>query len=312
MDLSVLIVSYNTRALLRACLASVFEQTSGLGFEVVVVDNGSHDGSAAMVEAEYPSVRLVALEENVGFATACNLAAELAQGQHLVLLNPDTVVLDGALNRLLSFSRSHPHAGICGGRTLTPEGAVDPRSCFGAPSPWSLFCYGVGLSAVFKRSRLFNPESLGRWPRDSERHVDVVTGCLLSVSRQLWTDLGGFDPRFFMYGEDVDLCLRAVARGCRPAITPHATVVHRVGSSSVSSVERKAMVLKGRVTLIDKHWPPPLAGLGRQMLRLGVGLRAAGVAALGTARGRQHPSPWPDLWRTRRDWLAGWPPGPVA
>jgi N-acetylglucosaminyl-diphospho-decaprenol L-rhamnosyltransferase len=308
-DLSVVIVSYNTVELLRGCLASIFEQTSGLSFEVVVVDNASTDGSAAMVAEQFPSVDLVALDTNVGFARACNLGAARSGGDDLVLLNPDTVVLDGALNRLSSFARAHPGAGICGGRTLTAEGSVDPSSCLGAPSPWSLACYALGLSTLFRRSSLFNPEWLGRWDRGSVRHVDVVTGCLLLLPRRLWDELGGFDDRFFMYGEDVDLCLRASALGYRPAITPDATVVHRVGSSSPSRSAKKLMVLKGKVTLITKHWGPTPARFGRWMLQAGVGLRAAGARLQGLAGGAAS-SPWPELWRTRRDWSSGWTDAP--
>ena len=304
-DLSVVVVSYNTAELLRGCLASVFAETSGISFEVVVVDNASTDGSAAMVAEQFPGVDLVALPENLGFARACNIGAARARGRDLLLLNPDTVVLDGALHRLAAFARAHPDAGICGGRTLAPDGSVDPSSCLGAPSPWSLTCYALGLSTVFKRSRLFNPEWLGRWDRSSVRHVDVVTGCLLLLPKRLWDELGGFDDRFFMYGEDVDLCLRAAALGYWPTITPEATVVHRVGSSSPSTSAKKQMVLTGKVTVITKHWAPLPARFGRWMLLLGVGLRAAG-ATVQRRSGRGRPSPWPELWRARREWLSGW------
>ena len=310
-DLSVVIVSYNTAELLRGCLSSIFAQTSGISFEVVVVDNASTDGSAAMVAEQFPAVELVTLGENLGFARACNLGAERARGRDLLLLNPDTVVLDGALHRLAAFARAHPEAGICGGRTLAADGSLDPSSCLGAPSPWSLTCYALGLSTLFRRSRLFNPEWLGRWDRGSVRHVDVVTGCLLLLSRRLWEELGGFDDRFFMYGEDVDLCLRASALGYRPTITPEATVVHRVGSSSPSRSAKKQMVLRGKVTVITKHWAPAAARFGRRMLLLGVGLRAAGAAGQRLA-GRGRPSPWPELWRTRREWLSGWTGAPPA
>src|SRR5947207_213624 len=185
-DLSILVVSYNTCQLLRDCLASVYQETGGTAFEVVVVDNASDDGSADMVATEFPAVRLFALDENLGFARATNLAADKAVGEFLLLLNPDTTVLDGATGRLLAFARRHPADGVYGGRTVRPDGTVDPSSCWGAPGLWSVSCFALGLSALFPRSRLFDPESLGRWERDSVRHVDVVTGCLMLVPAALW------------------------------------------------------------------------------------------------------------------------------
>src|SRR5204862_7187826 len=122
-------------------------------------------------------------------------------------------------------------------------GAVDPKSCWGAPTLWSLVCFASGLSTLFPRTRLFDPESLGRWPRDTEQEVDIVTGCLLLTRRNVWDELGGFDERFWVYGEDADFCLRAAGRGWRPAITPRATVVHVVGASSASEYDKKDLVL---------------------------------------------------------------------
>jgi len=302
-DVSVIVVSYNTRELLRECLLSLQRETDGVSYEVVVVDNASEDGSAAMVPEAFPEISLLALDTNVGFARANNLAAERARGSYLLLLNPDTVVLGGAVQRLVEFARRHPDAGVYGGRTLREDGSVDPSSCWGAPSLWSLTCFAVGLSGLFPRSRLFDPESLGRWERDSVRHVDVVAGCLLLMDGRLWRELGGFDSRFFMYGEDFDLCLRAGRLGYRPTVTPDATIVHLLGASSDSRPDRKQLVLKAKVTLMTKHWSRWRAGLGRALLVFGVSLRAAGervwqITNRGTTWGL-----WDEVWRRRAVWL---------
>jgi N-acetylglucosaminyl-diphospho-decaprenol L-rhamnosyltransferase len=300
MDLSVVIVSYNTCDLLRECLGSVFRETTEPNFEVIVVDNQSADGSAEMVASEYPTVRLLRPGANLGFARACNAAVRKSRGAWILLLNPDTIVHDRALERLLEFGRSHLEAGICGGRTLRPEGAVDPSSCWARPTLWSMACYATGLTTIFRRSRVFDPESMGRWDRDSIRRVDIVTGCLLLSSRDVWDVLGGFDERFFMYGEDADLCLRAAAAGYRPQITPGAEVTHVVGAASATPGWKRQLGLAGKVSLMDKHWSPVEARIGRLLLLGGVGARA------GVARVLGRPSPWRDAWRSRRIWRSGW------
>jgi GT2 family glycosyltransferase len=254
-------------------------------------------------------VRLLANDTNLGFARACNAGVASSSGQWIVLLNPDTVVRERALDRLLTFGRSHPEAGLCGGRTLRPDGSVDPSSCWKQSTMWSLACYALGLSTFFRRSRLFDPESMGRWERDSVRPVGLVTGCLLLCARAVWDELGGFDERFFMYGEDADLSARARAAGYRPLITPDATITHIVGAASPAGARKRAMVLTGKVTLLDKNSSPIRARAGRMLLAGGVGLRAAGATLVGRAT-----SPWPDVWRNRVTWLRGWPavPGSVG
>ena len=229
-DVSVVIVSYKVPALLRACLASLECEVGGPSYEVIVVENASGDGTAEMVREEFPRVRLIALDENVGFGAGSNLGAAAAAGDYILLLNPDTELVGDTLDALLRYARAHPEAGLVGGRTLTPGGELDAGSCWGAQSLWSLVCFATGLSTAFRGSQVFNPESLPGWERDSAREVDVVTGCLCLVHRSVWEQLGGFDETFFMYGEDADLSARAHKLGYHPAITPEAVIVHHVGA----------------------------------------------------------------------------------
>jgi GT2 family glycosyltransferase len=276
-------------------------------YEVVVVDNASEDGTVEMVAAELPSARLVPLRENVGFAAGCNRAADEATGEFLLLLNPDTVVHEGAVRNLLEFARARPEHGLYGGRTLDPDGRVNPGSCWGAPSLWSLFCFATVLSTAFKGNRLFDPESLGGWQRDSVREVDIVTGCLLLVRRTLWEELGGFDARFFMYGEDADLGLRARALGYRPAITPDAVVTHEIGVSSATREDKLVLLFRGKATLVHKHWGPLRRRLGIRLLLAGVGVRALLEAVLRRVRGRDgRTSFWPEVWKARDAWVRGY------
>jgi GT2 family glycosyltransferase len=300
-DVSILVVTYRCRDAARGCLASLRE-TVAVPHEVVVLDNASQDGTVEMVREEFPDARLIASEENLGFAVGCNRAAEEARGKYVLLLNPDTVVHEGAVGALLDFARAHPEHGLVGGRTLDPDGSVNPGSCWGAPSLWSLFCFATLLSSAFKRTRLFDPESLGAWQRDTVREVDIVTGCLLLAPRTLWQELGGFDARFFMYGEDADLSLRAAQLGYRPAITPDAVVTHEIGVSSAAREDKLMLLFRGKATLLRKHWRGTRLRLGLGLLAAGLGLRSL----LSRSRGGQ-PSPWSQVWRGRSEWLAGYP-----
>ncbi len=306
-DVSVVIVTYRCRDEARECLASLYRATTEASFEVVVLDNASNDGTVEMVAAEFPEVRVVALDENVGFAAGVNRAAEEAAGEFVLLLNPDTVVHPGAIERLVGFARERPQHGIYGGRTLDPDGSVNPGSCWGRPTVWSLTCFATMLSTVFKQSPLFDPESLGRWQRDSVREVDIVTGCLLLAERRVWLELGGFDARFFMYGEDADLALRAARLGYRPIITPDAVITHEIGVSSETRSDKLVLVYQSKAELVRKHFGPVRRPVGLMLLWVGVGVRAllGGGSQTRGARG----AAWRDVWRARGQWLAGYRDG---
>jgi GT2 family glycosyltransferase len=291
----------------------VFEQTRDIEFEVLALDNASEDGTAEMIGAEFERVRLIASESNLGFARASNRLATQARGEFLLLLNPDTIVHDGAVQKLVAFAREHPEGGLYGGRTLSPSGALNPSSCWGAPSLWSLTCFALGLSALGRHNATFDPESLGSWQRDSVREVDIVTGCLALIRRDLWEQLEGFDGRFWMYGEDADLSIRVAARGYRPMITPSATITHVVGASSRAQGPKRALVMHAKASLLVKHWSPPRARLGVWLLTVGVGLRAM----LDTVRTRMRhgsgaSSDWSYSWQHRSEWQSGFPDAPDA
>jgi GT2 family glycosyltransferase/acetyltransferase-like isoleucine patch superfamily enzyme len=304
---SVVVVSYNTRDWLLRCLGSLPEASSH-ELDVVVVDNASADGSADAVAETFPTVRLVRNADNAGFARAVNQGAALARGDRLLLLNPDGYLEPGAVDALVAFADAHPEYVICGGRTVTPAGELDPRSCWGAPTLWSLLCSALMLSTLRPGSRVFDPEALGGFRRDRPRPVDIVTGCLLLVSTADWTDLGGFDERYFVYGEDADLCLRAAATtGRRCAITPDAVMVHAVGASSATPPDKRELLLRGRITVVRTH-------LGRGRGRLGGALIVAGVLARATLEraGAGRDAGWGEVWRRRRRWWRGYPPAATA
>ncbi len=237
------------------------------------------------------------MDVNVGFARACNVGVGLSRGRLVALINPDTLVTAAALEALVRFHDADPSRGIVGGRTVAPDGTLDPRSCWGAMTLWSLACYATGLSTLFRGNRVLDPESLGQWQRDSERAVDVVTGCLLLTSRLVWDELDGFDEAFFMYGEDADLCWRAWRSGYRPSVSPAAQIVHAVGASSSSTLAKQRLLMRGRAHLARKRWHGIRRRVALGLMATGVGLRSLTSRPGSVSR---------ELWTERSDWLAGW------
>ncbi|MCW4384761.1 glycosyltransferase family 2 protein [Salinibacterium sp. SYSU T00001] len=300
--LAVIVVSFNTRERTLACLASVFAAKHDVPLHVIVVDNDSRDGSAEAIEREFPAATVVRSGRNLGFARAVNLGVAHAEEEYLVLLNPDTIVRERSLAELLSFAKDHPEHGVYGGRTLRDDGSLDPSSCWGAPSMWSLLCFATGLSTAFPRSRVFDPESLGRWQRDTVREVPIVTGCLLLMRRRDFLQLGGLDERYFLYGEDAEFSLRAARNGHRPVIVPASTITHSVGASTGDRGRKMAMVLAGKVTMFRSIWRRPSSTVAVRLLLAGVRLRAA----LEQLTGRRD-AMWSRAWALRSAWLPGYP-----
>ena len=300
----VIVVNWNTREMTLACLRSLFVQTPDLAFRTIVVDNGSHDGSAAAIAAEFPQATLLAEPVNHGFAGANNLAATDATSPYLLLLNSDTVVLDRAVERLVAFAQRHPAAGIWGGRTVFADGSLNIGSAWGRFSLWAAFCFAGALRTVFPRVNKFDPEALAGWRRDTEREVDIVSGCFFLIERALWERLGGFDPAFFMYGEEADLCHRARALGARPRTTPEATIVHYGGASATSNHAATVSVLRAKIMLARRTMSPAAAWLAARLLVVGVGLRrvAYAVAARLLPRAATSAGRWREIWRLRSTW----------
>jgi N-acetylglucosaminyl-diphospho-decaprenol L-rhamnosyltransferase len=298
---TVVMVSYQTRELTRRALAGLIRTAPAVPYEVIVVDNASTDGSAEAICAEFPAVRVVRLARNVGFGRAVNVGAGRARGRWLLLVNPDTEPVGDVLAELVGFAGANPGHRIYTGRTLRPDGTDDGHSVFGLPSLWSYACFAAGLSTLFRRSRLVNPEELPGLPRSAPATVPAVSGCLLLVERALFAELGGFAPDYFMYSEDIDLCVRARGLGASPALVPTARLLH-VGGGSSTGAGKRVMVLRGKVTYLRLRWSTPRAAVGRALLAAGVAARAAGARLTGRA------GYWREVWWRRGDWLAGWPP----
>lgn len=312
-ELSIIVVSYNTRDMTLACLRSVFEETT-TPFEVVVVDNASTDGSAdaiaeAFPKSTFPNLTLLAESTNHGFAAAHNVALKHTHAPWLLLLNPDTVVLNGAIDTLRRFADKRPDAGIWGGRTIHADGSLNPTSCWRRMSLWTVFCRTTGLTGLFPRSEFFNAECYGAWARDTERDVDIVTGCFLLIKRETWDRLDGFDSVFVMYGEEADLCLRARAIGAAPRLTPEATIIHHGRASEPVAADRIVRVLRAKAELITRHFAKPARSLARQVFVLHPLGRKIVMGLAGSLLGRENlarqSAVWGEVWARRSEWKNG-------
>ena len=285
---------------------TVYEQRGSLQQQVIVVDNNSADRSVDMIRADFPEVELIDAKKNLGFARGVNLAATRANAEFLLLLNPDTVVLDRAIEHLVEFARSRPGHGLYGGRALKRDSSLELSSCWALPTVWSMTCFALGLSTAFRHSRLFDPESMGDWRRDTVREVGIITGCLLLVPRDAWLKLGGFDERYFMYGEDADLAFRARQAGFSPIICPEACIVHDVGKASATRADKLLLLFKGKATLVRDHFDGWRQQLLLFELLVGVGLRAL-LARMKSRPDRSEAGGWGRVWNERHDWIKGYP-----
>jgi GT2 family glycosyltransferase len=230
--LSVLIVTYETRRALEACLHSIAPERDSLPLEVIVVDNASTDGTVAAVTKKFPWVDIVANRENVGFARAANQAMTLARGDFLLLLNPDTVVPNGSLSAALTRLGEQPEVGMLGCKLVRPDGTFDHACKRGFPTIASSLYYFLGLSQLMPRSPRFAHYTAGSLGRDEVGLVDAVNGAFMLVRRDAVAEVGLMDERFWLYAEDLDWCRRFWEHGWQILYWPQAEVIHIKGASA--------------------------------------------------------------------------------
>jgi GT2 family glycosyltransferase len=272
-DVSIIVVNWNTVDLLRQCLRSVFAETKDISFEVIVVDNASSDDSASMVRKEFAETILIENTTNAGFAAANNQGMAIARGRFVLLLNSDTIVLDRAIGKTLAFAERHPEAAVVGCRVLNSDLSLQ-NSCFMFPSILNWILFATYLYKLFPGSRFFGREQMSWWPRNDVREVDVVTGCFMLVRKQAIEDVGVMDEGFFMYAEETDWCYRFKAKGWKNLFTPDGEIIHIGGGSAPKLGARRAQVTNASfVRYMFKHWSRWRAVLGVGMILLFYGLR---------------------------------------
>jgi GT2 family glycosyltransferase len=251
--LSIIIVTWNSESDIRGCLASIGRNPA---WEVLVVDNASEDQTVSIVTTEFPWVRFIANRENRGYAKANNQGIALSRGNYILLLNPDTVIVDAALTSMIDFMEKHPGFGALGPQLLNPDRTVQP-SCREFPTYQILFWEFFGFSRLFPRSGIFGRWRMGYFDHRNEREVDQPMGSCLLIRKTVLERVGGFDEQFPMFLNDVDLCYRIKQSGTKIVFLPQASVIHYKGKST-SRVRPRMIVSAHRsfYRYFKKHFRP--------------------------------------------------------
>lgn len=250
MDLTIAIISYNTRDLLLACLQSIRDMTTDVEYELIVIDNASSDGSAAAVRAQFPQARVIANQDNGGYAKACNQAVEIGSGRHVLFLNSDTVMRACTLSRMVACLDMQPDIGAVSCLQCDKAGQV-LQSCFPFPSVRDHLRYSPWVPRIIQCAVGGDVELDFTVSQD----VEWANGACLMVRKGLFEHMGGFDSRFFMYFEDVDLCFRIHQRGYRVWHAADCEVVHLIGRSSVECRDQLNVQWElSRILYVEKHF----------------------------------------------------------
>lgn len=235
LDLSIVIVNWNAVDYLRNCIRSIVAETRRCTCEIIVVDNNSTDGSQEMLRSEFHDVVTIFNNDNRGFAGANNQGLRVARGRYVLLLNPDTLVIDGALDTCVAYADSlrHDRVGILGCQVWMNDETIQ-RTCFAFPSPLNTLLNMLGLTRRCPKSRFLSRAEMGWWGRDDERDVDVVSGMFMLVRREALEQVGPLDDDYFMYAEEADWCYRFWQSGWRCLFTPRARIMHLDGGGKSS------------------------------------------------------------------------------
>ncbi len=241
MELSIIIVNFNTKDLTKLCLDSIHKWSEGALWEIIVVDNGSTDGSREMLR-KYTGITLILNKKNLGFAKANNKGIHIAKGKYILLLNSDTELRQDSVRTMLRFMDGHLKAGAATCRLDLPSGAMDPACHRGFPTPWVSLTYLTGLERIFPKSKLFGRYHMGYKNLTIPHQVDVISGAFFLARREAIDQVGLLDEDYFMYAEDIDWAYRFKQKGWEIWFNPEATVLHKKKQSGRSNLLRSRAV----------------------------------------------------------------------
>lgn len=227
-DLTAIIVNYNTEGLLRDAITRLMVAAAKLSIKIVIVDNASKDNSVALIKSAFPQFDLIANEANVGFGRANNQALDLVEGRYVLLLNTDAFVSPDTIEKTVAYMDKHPHCGILGVKLIGSDGILQPSARY-FPTPWNLFIARTGLTRVFKNTRMVDDMT---WDHSSVRKCDWVPGCYYLIRKEVIETVGLFDPRYFLYCEEVDHCMATKKAGWDVVCYPYTSVMHIGGESA--------------------------------------------------------------------------------
>lgn len=302
MKLSIVIVCWNDLKVISDCLRSIFAETHAIDFEIIVSDNDSTDGSVEFIRQNYPQVRVIENHANLGFSKGNNVGIRATQGEYVLILNPDTIIHDKALEKWIHFADQHVDAGGFGCRVLNPDGSNQ-----GAPRPFPTIWRDV-IAAFYLRplayvSDTFVSDTYTGWHGDTERLIDWQSGCCVMFRRDLLIRIGGFDEQFFYHYEEVDLCRRVWQAGYPIIYTPEASITHLGGQSVNRFPIRFALEsYRNRYRYYYKHFGPNGARRCRQVSLVRLRVRQAGYGLIqlinntDTLKSRMH------MYRVATEW----------
>jgi len=254
-ELSIIIINYNVKEFLQNLIHSLQKALSKITHEIIVVDNASDDGSVEFIRDKFPQIHLIVNKTNVGFSKANNEALKISKGKFILLINPDTIVSEDTINRMIYFLNQNPDAGLAGCKILNPDGSLQLACRRSFPGPWTSFCKVTGLSTLFPKSKLFAKYNLTYLDENSTYEVDAISGSFMMMNREAYEKVGGFDEQFFMYGEDLDLCYRIQKNGYKVYYYPGTQIIHYKGESTKrSSLDETKYFYNAMNLFVKKHF----------------------------------------------------------
>lgn len=254
MTLSIIIVNYNVKYFLEQCLCSVKKAIDKIEAEVIVVDNNSTDGSMDYIQPKFPWVKFIQNQKNEGFSKANNLALSKAKAKFILFLNPDTIIAEDSFEKCISFLEMHPQVGSVGVKMIDGQGNYLKESKRGFPTPWASFCKLSGLTALFPRTKFFSSYYLGYLNETENQEIDVVSGAYMFLRKNVLNKTSGFDERFFMYGEDIDLSYRIQQAGYKNYYLAETTIIHFKGESTKKDYEKVKLFYTAMILFARKHF----------------------------------------------------------
>lgn len=304
MKLSIVILCWNDLKVISDCLASIYAGTHSTKFEVIVSDNGSTDGSIEFIRKQFPQVRLIENGANLRFAKGNNVGIRASQGEYLLILNPDTIIHDGALDGLIAFADKHPEAGAFGCRVLNADGSY--QGCIWPfPTPRSEWIRALGLKGLAYLSEWFHPGAYVRWKGETERTVEYPAGCCILARAELIKRLGGFDEQFFYCYEETDLCHRIWDAGYSILYTPDVSITHLAGQSTGKKFPPIGFAIDRQVTrylYFYKYYGPRGAWSARRSMLAAISIRLAIGRFFQIVKRNEAAKKQIELLRTLFDW----------
>lgn len=289
LDLSIIIVNYNTKEFLKKCVNSLLSNISKkINYEIIVVDNNSSDNSSEMVKKEFSQIKLISNKENIGFSKANNQGIKISkESKYILFLNPDTIVNAGTIEEMINFMDNHSDAGAATCKLVMPNGKIDDATHRGFPTPWNAFCHFTGLSRMFSKSRIFAGYNLGWMDFNSIHEIDTLAGAFMLVRRIAGEQAKWWDEDYFFYGDDIDFCYMLKAKGWKIYYVPKVLVTHYKGVSggikavskniTTASAETKARVTKARFNAMrifyKKHYEEKYPWIINLLINIGISVR---------------------------------------